>query len=74
MSKHPSPKIDQLRAMREAKFARNEQRQREDAAVPEKPAKKAAAETPAKSAAADKPAKSAPKKKAAKKPKAKKKS
>jgi hypothetical protein len=30
MSKHPSPRVDQLRAMREAKFARNEQRQQED--------------------------------------------
>ena len=29
MSKHPSPRVDQLRAMREAKFARNEQRQQE---------------------------------------------
>jgi hypothetical protein len=29
MSKHPSPRVDQLRAMREAKFARNEQRQKE---------------------------------------------
>jgi hypothetical protein len=29
MSKHPSPRADQLRAMREAKFAKNEQRQRE---------------------------------------------
>jgi hypothetical protein len=34
MSKHPSPRVDQLRAMREAKFARNEQRQQET----EKPA------------------------------------
>jgi len=42
MSKHPSPKIDQLRAMREAKFARNEQRQRGEAEIPEKPAKSAA--------------------------------
>jgi hypothetical protein len=41
MSKHPSPKIDQLRAMREAKFARNEQRQQEEAVIPEKPAKSA---------------------------------
>ena len=31
MSKHPSPRVDQLRAMREAKFARNEQRHQEDA-------------------------------------------
>jgi hypothetical protein len=29
MSKHPSPRVDQLRAMREAKFAKNEQRQRD---------------------------------------------
>jgi hypothetical protein len=28
MSKNPSPRADQLRAMREAQFARNEQRQR----------------------------------------------
>lgn len=42
MSKHPSPKIDQLRAMREARFARNEQRQQREAEIPEKPAKSAA--------------------------------
>jgi hypothetical protein len=38
MSKHPSPRVDQLRAMREAKFARNEQRQQEDV-KPATPAK-----------------------------------
>jgi hypothetical protein len=38
MSKHPSPRVDQLRAMREAKFARNEQREQETekAATPAK--------------------------------------
>jgi hypothetical protein len=38
MSKHPSPRVDQLRAMREAKFARNEQRQQktDKAATPAK--------------------------------------
>ena len=43
MSKHPSPRVDQLRAMREAKFARNEQRQQEDAksATPAKTKSKA---------------------------------
>ena len=41
MSKHPSPKIDQLRAMREAKFARNEQRQQAEGEIPEKSAKSA---------------------------------
>ena len=34
MSKHPSPRLDQLRAMREAKFARSLQSQRAE----EKPA------------------------------------
>src|SRR5947209_14121530 len=34
MSKHPSPRLDQLRALREAKFARSLQTQREQ----EKPA------------------------------------
>jgi hypothetical protein len=38
MSKHPSPRVDQLRAMREAKFARNAQRQQE-AEKPAAPAK-----------------------------------
>jgi len=43
MSKHPSPRVNQLRAMREAKFARNEQRQQEDAksATPAKTKSKA---------------------------------
>jgi hypothetical protein len=47
MSKHPSPRVDQLRAMREAKFARNEQQQRE-AAKPETPAKRTPAKPKAK--------------------------
>jgi hypothetical protein len=44
MSKHPSPRVDQLRAMREAKFARNEQRQQES----EKPAAPAKTKSKAK--------------------------
>jgi hypothetical protein len=43
MSKHPSPRLDQLRAMREAKFATNEQR-RWETDKPTRPAKS----TPAK--------------------------
>ena len=42
MSKHPSPRADQLRAMREAQFARHEQLQketgREEAGKPVEPA------------------------------------
>jgi hypothetical protein len=38
MSKHPSPRVDQLRAMREAKFARNGKRQ-QDMEKPVTPAK-----------------------------------
>jgi hypothetical protein len=44
MSKHPSPRVDQLRAMREAKFARDEQRQQET----EKPAAPAKTKSKAK--------------------------
>ncbi len=38
MSKHPSPRADQLRALREAKFARHEQlrKEAEKAAAPAK--------------------------------------
>jgi hypothetical protein len=66
MSKGPSPRVDQLRAMREAKFARNQQRQREEeksaAAEPAAPApEKRASATPAKQA--PKKAKSKAKKK-----------
>ena len=39
MSKHPTPRIDQLRAMREAQFARNIERQKEETITAEKPAK-----------------------------------
>jgi hypothetical protein len=39
MSKHFSPRVDQLRAMREANFAWNEQRQKETE-QPATPAKK----------------------------------
>jgi len=46
MSKHPSPRADQLRAMREAQFARHEQLQkeadREEAGKPVEPASSAA--------------------------------
>ncbi len=41
MSKNPTPRIDQLRAMREAQFARNEERQKEEAVVEGPPAKSA---------------------------------
>ena len=63
VSKHPTPRIDQLRAMREAQFASNAARQK----AAEKPAK--AAEPPAATKSA--PAKNAKKtsaKKAKKKP------
>lgn len=46
MSKHPSPRADQLRAMREAQFARHQQLQqeteREEAGKPVEPARSAA--------------------------------
>jgi hypothetical protein len=42
MSKHPSPRLDQLRAMREAKFARSLQSQRTEE-KPAAPAKRAPA-------------------------------
>jgi hypothetical protein len=86
VSKHPSPRADQLRAMREAQFARYEQmkKEAEKAAAPAKPlaaAKPATADAPekppAKSAAkkSAKPAKEPkPAKAKAKKSKAKKKS
>jgi hypothetical protein len=79
VSKHPTPRIDQLRAMREAQFASNVARQkaaeRPETPVAEKPVKAAepAAEkssakpAPAKSAAA-KSVKKASVKKAKKKP------
>jgi hypothetical protein len=45
MSKHPSPRADQLRAMREAQFARHQQLQkeaeREEAGKPVEPASSA---------------------------------
>lgn len=65
MSKHPSPRLDQLRAMREAKFARNAQRQKEAPAAPEPDDSEPAAEK----SAASKPNKTEAKtpKKAAKK-------
>ena len=63
MSKSPSPRADQLRAMREAQFARYEQmkKEAEKAAAPAKPL------APAKPAAADAPEKP-PAKSAARKP------
>jgi hypothetical protein len=72
MSKHPSPRLDQLRAMREAKFARSLQSQRaEEKAVP---AKRAPAIVQESAPAAPAPVELAPaapaKKTAAKKPKA----
>jgi hypothetical protein len=43
MSKHPSPRSDQLRAMREAQFARHEQLQKDtEKEEAEKPAAKSA--------------------------------
>jgi H+-translocating NAD(P) transhydrogenase subunit alpha len=73
MSKHPSPRLDQLRAMREAKFARSLQSQRAE----EKPAparRAPAIVQEAAPAAAPVPVELAPaapaKKTAAKKPKA----
>ena len=89
MSKSPSPRADQLRAMREAQFARYEQMKKEadQAAAPAKPlapAKPAAAakpdapEQPPAESAAKKPARQAkkpkPAKAKAKKSRAKKKS
>ena len=72
VSKHPTPRIDQLRAMREAQFASNAARQK----AAEQPEKRAPAEKPAKAAepaaatksAPVKSAKKAPAKKAKKKP------
>ena len=75
MSKGPSPRIDQIRALREARFARNVAREKE-ATQPVKPAtaappvaatKQAAAEEPVK-AAKPAAAKSAPAKRATKTP------
>ena len=63
VSKHPTPRIDQLRAMREAQFASNAARQK----AAEQPAKAAEPAAAAKSAPA-KSAKKAPVKKAKKKP------
>jgi hypothetical protein len=34
MSKHPSPRLDQLRALREAKYARKNEQRQPDADVP----------------------------------------
>ena len=48
MSKQPTPKIDHLRAMREAKFARNEKRLQEEEVVKEKPGPSAAKKKTAK--------------------------
>jgi hypothetical protein len=77
MSKHPSPRLDQLRAMREAKFARSLQSQRAEE-KPAAPAKRTpaiveepAAIAPAPEAPAQKTA--TKKQKAAAKPAAKKK-
>ena len=71
MSKHPSPRLDQLRAMREAKFARSLQSQREQE-KPAAPAKRAPAIVQESAPAAPAPAEPAPavpaKKTAAKKP------
>ena len=74
MSKNPSPRADQLRAMREAQFARHEQLRKEaakpaTAAKPVKPAEPAASAEPAKPA---EPAKSAAKTPEAQEPTAKK--
>jgi hypothetical protein len=76
MSKHPSPRLDQLRAMREAKFARSLQSQRAE----EKPAPAKRVQAPPEEPAMTEPAsaaltqKTAPKKsKVAAKPPAKKK-
>lgn len=52
MSKHPSPRLDQLRALREAKYARKNEQPRPAAIATEAPAE---------------PAKGAPKKAKAKK-------
>ena len=38
MSKHPSPRMDQLRALREAKFARKNDQPRPKAVAAEEPA------------------------------------
>lgn len=73
MSKHPSPRLDQLRALREAKFARSLQNQRAEE-KPAAPAKRVQA--PPQEPAMTAPAMTAPvpaapaKKTAAKKPKA----
>ena len=63
MSKHPTPRIDQLRAMREAQFASNAARQKaaERTEIP-------VAEEPVKTAKPDATAKSAPAKSAKKTP------
>jgi hypothetical protein len=63
VSKHPTPRIDQLRAMREAQFASNAARQKA-AEQPEKPV----AEKPVKTEKPAAPAKSAPAKSAKKTP------
>jgi hypothetical protein len=41
MSKHPSPRTDQLRALREAKYARKNQQPPPEASVVEEPVKSA---------------------------------
>jgi hypothetical protein len=67
MSKHPSPRLDQLRAMREAKFARSLQSQRAE----EKPAPAKRVQAPPEEPTMTEPAPAAPAKNtAAKKPKA----
>jgi hypothetical protein len=63
VSKHPTPRIDQLRAMREAQFASNAARQK----AAEQPVKAAKPPAPAESAPV-KSAKKASAKKAKKKP------
>ena len=75
MSKGPSPRIDQIRALREARFARNAAREKEAerpvkpvvAAPPVAATKQAAAEEPVK-AAKPAAAKSAPARRAEKTP------
>ena len=51
MSKHPSPRMDQLRALREAKYARkNAQPEPHEADEPVQPVKRAAKKTKKKAA------------------------
>jgi hypothetical protein len=63
MSKHPSPRLDQLRALREAKYARKNEQRQPDADVP--PA--ADAEAPPAADAEAPPAKTTANKKKSKK-------